>query len=78
MARSKRAKCIEKVARPWLRERSSVEYPNILESGTRASTTLARGFGVMPSILRFAGRQAVDDAAQKFLGHDDLHGHDGF
>ena len=51
VARSKRAKCMEKVARPWLSERSSVEYPNILESATSASTTLARGFGVIPSIL---------------------------
>jgi hypothetical protein len=47
VARSKRAKCIEKVARPWLRERSSVEQPNILESATRASTTLARGFVIL-------------------------------
>src|SRR5918996_6306031 len=35
-AGSYRSKCIEYVARPCVRERKSVAYPNISDSGTRA------------------------------------------
>ncbi len=33
---SYRSKCIEYVARPWVRDRRSVAYPNMSDSGTRA------------------------------------------
>ena len=42
------ANCMVYTARPWLSERSVVEYPNISPSGTEAPMTRAPARSVMP------------------------------
>ena len=64
------------VARPCVKERTSVEYPNIVASGTSAATACASPRALETEDPTPPRREVPDDGAGESLGRHHLETHD--
>ena len=67
---------MENVARPCVRDRRSVAYPNIAANGTRELTMWVPATRLHRFDLAAPAVQIADDVAHELLWHDHLDAHD--